>query len=182
VKNRNHIILILFLILVLLSSSSYGVNEDKINIDLFVMSMCPFGIQSQNVIVPIVKQLDEKFKVNIFFVATENSDSVNNVNKENSTEENKPITYRNDGACVNDPQKSSGRFSSLHGQKEVIEDIRQLLIIKYFEKQYYDYLLMRNKDIENSNPVEIMKSLGIDSKACCQCITYDFYKRSAYRR
>lgn len=155
---------ILLLILIALPYFSLGVEGDQIKIDLFVMSMCPFGIQTQNIIIPIIKQLGDKVQVNIFFVASENENSKDSSGTENAVEQGEPVAYRSDGACVNVGQASTGRFSSLHGNAEVVENIRQLLIIKYYNKQYYDYLMLRNKDIAGSNHLEIMKSLGIDSE------------------
>ncbi|NOQ55956.1 MAG: thioredoxin domain-containing protein [Nanohaloarchaea archaeon] len=41
-----------------------------------------------------------------------------------------------------------GTFSSLHGQKEVNENIRQVCAIKYAEDTYFDYILCQNKNYE----------------------------------
>lgn len=41
-----------------------------------------------------------------------------------------------------------GTFSSLHGQKEVNEDIRQLCAIEYAKDTYFDYILCQNKNYE----------------------------------
>jgi len=52
-------------------------------------------------------------------------------------------------------------FKSLHGQAEVEENIRQLVIEKYDPQRLFDYLLCRTKDYERSwEPCA--KSLGLD--------------------
>ena len=56
----------------------------------------------------------------------------------------------------------AGNFNSLHGPKEVEEDMRQLLIGKYFQEKLGDYLLQRGKDIENTDWKTVAGGLGID--------------------
>lgn len=156
------ILIIFCFCFILLPPRSYSENQE-VNIDLFIMSMCPFGIQSEEVLLPIIKKLPEQFKLNIYFVASENSNRDNSEVTEKTEQPVVPQPARNDEACINSEVSSSGRFSSLHGENEVIEDIRQLLILKYFKNQFIDYVLLRNKDIEKTDPATIMKSLGIDS-------------------
>jgi predicted DsbA family dithiol-disulfide isomerase len=136
--------------------------DNGITMDLFVMSMCPYGTQAQNIIIPIVKDLKDKIHLNIFFIATENTKNKTPVENKNEADNKRPVSQPQE-LCINSAQQSSGKFSSLHGQKEVTEDIRQLVIIKYFKEKYYDYLAIRNQNIESSDPVVIMKSVGIDS-------------------
>lgn len=136
--------------------------DNDLEMDLFVMSMCPFGTQAQNMIVPIVKDLKEKIHLNIYFIATENTENKTAAGNKNDTDTARPASQPQ-GICINNALKTSGKFSSLHGEKEVSEDIRQLVIIKYFKDKYYDYLLIRNQNIESSDPILIMKSVGIDA-------------------
>lgn len=44
-------------------------------------------------------------------------------------------------------EPSPGVFQSLHGQREVEENIRQLCIKKYYDDKHFDYILCRNEDI-----------------------------------
>ncbi|MBW6462372.1 MAG: hypothetical protein K0B07_04975 [DPANN group archaeon] len=53
-----------------------------------------------------------------------------------------------------------GTFSSLHGQKEVDENIRQVCAIKYAEDTYFDYILCQNKNYEAG------QDLGTTWKTC----------------
>ena len=142
----------------------FSAEETKeICMDLFVMSMCPYGIEAQNNIIPIVKDLKERINLNIFFIASENDKQTIVENSSNNDNDKVKATSQLQGACINNTQPTSGKFSSLHGEMEVTEDIRQLVIIKYFKDKYLDYLILRNKDIQNSDPILIMKSIGIDA-------------------
>ena len=52
-------------------------------------------------------------------------------------------------------------FSSLHGSAEWEEDIRQLLIAKYYPKKFWKYLEIRNKDYRSSRWDKAMEEAGI---------------------
>lgn len=81
----------------------------KAEVDIYVMSMCPYGAQALNGLIPAVKELNNKskeVKLNVYFIASE----------------------------------ENGTFSSLHGEEEVQEDLRQVCVIKYYPKNWQDYV------------------------------------------
>ena len=53
-------------------------------------------------------------------------------------------------------------FSSMHGSGEWEEDVRQLLIAKYYPEKLWKYLEIRNKDYRSSRWDKAMKEAGID--------------------
>lgn len=53
-------------------------------------------------------------------------------------------------------------FQSLHGSAEWEENIRQLLIAKYYPKKLWKYLEIRNKDYRSSRWDKAMKEAGIN--------------------
>ena len=55
-------------------------------------------------------------------------------------------------------------FTSLHGSPEWEEDVRQLLIAKYYPKKLWQYLAIRNKDYRSSRWDKAMEEAGIDPK------------------
>ena len=55
-------------------------------------------------------------------------------------------------------------FSSLHGPAEWEENIRQLLIAKYYPNKFWKYLEIRNKDYRSSRWDKAMEEAGINSK------------------
>ena len=55
-------------------------------------------------------------------------------------------------------------FNSLHGSGEWEENIRQLLIAKYYPEKFWKYLEIRNKDYQSSRWDKAMDEAGINSK------------------
>jgi predicted DsbA family dithiol-disulfide isomerase len=73
----------------------------------------------------------------------------------------------------------SGAITSMHGQGEVDEDIRELCAIKYYKKdnKFLDYILCRNKNIRDANWKECTGGNGIDTKKIETCSTGDEGKK-----
>jgi len=59
-------------------------------------------------------------------------------------------------------ETKDGGFSSLHGQPEVEENRRQLIVSRHFKAQFYDYLLERAKDYYSDDWQSPAKLAGID--------------------
>ena len=106
----------------------------KPTLELFVMSYCPFGVQAEEKIIPIVKQFGDKIDFKLRFIA-----------HEKHTPAPEDITP----------------FISLHGYPEVAESIRQLLIAQEFPDQYLDYILCRGEKLDKSWEA-CAEKLGID--------------------
>ena len=95
----------------------------KPTLELFVMSYCPFGVQAEEKIIPIVKEFGEQIDFKLQFIAQEKAEpSVHDITP----------------------------FTSLHGYPEVAENIRQLLIAQEYPDRYLDYILCRGKKLEKS--------------------------------
>ena len=103
-------------------------------LELFVMSYCPFGVQAEEKIIPIVKEFGDKIDFKLQFIAQE---------KEAPSAQD--ITP----------------FTSLHGYPEVAENIRQLLIAQEYPDKYLDYILCRGKKLDKSWE-NCAEKLGID--------------------
>ena len=106
----------------------------KPTLELFVMSYCPFAIQAEKQIIPIVKKFGDKIDFKLRFIAQEKD--------EISSHDITP-------------------FVSLHGYPEVAENIRQLLIAQEYPDKYLDYLLCRGKKL-NKSWEDCARKLGID--------------------
>lgn len=106
----------------------------KPTLELFVMSYCPFGVQAEEKIIPIVKKFGEKIDFKLRFIAQEKDNP--------SSQEITP-------------------FTSLHGYPEVAENIRQLLIAQEYPDRYLDYILCRGEKLEESWE-ECAEKLDID--------------------
>ena len=106
----------------------------KPTLELFVMSYCPFGVQAEEKLIPIVQEFGDTIDFKLQFIAQE---------KEAPSAQD--ITP----------------FTSLHGYPEVAENMRQLLIAKAYPAQYLDYILCRGKKLDKSWEACAQK-LGID--------------------
>jgi hypothetical protein len=106
----------------------------KPTLELFVMSYCPFGVQAEEKLIPIVKEFGNKIDFKLQFIAQE---------KEAPSAQD--ITP----------------FTSLHGYPEVAENIRQLLIAQEYPDRYLDYILCRGKKLDKSWE-DCAEKLGID--------------------
>ena len=106
----------------------------KPTLELFVMSYCPFGVQAEEKIIPIVKKFGDAIDFKLQFIAQEQEDP--------------------------SPQDIS-LFTSLHGYPEVAENIRRLLIAQEYPDKYLDYILCRGKKLNKSWEACAQK-LGID--------------------
>jgi len=106
----------------------------KPTLELFVMSYCPFGVQAEEKLIPIVKKFGESIDFKLQFIAQEK--------EELSLQDITP-------------------FMSLHGYPEVAENIRQLLIAQEYPEKYLDYILCRGKRLDKSWE-NCAEKLGID--------------------
>ncbi len=106
----------------------------KPTLELFVMSYCPFGVQAEEKLIPIVKEFGDKIDFKLQFIAQEK--------EEPSKQDISP-------------------FTSLHGYPEVAENIRQLLIAREYPDRYLDYILCRGKKLDKSWE-DCAQKLGIE--------------------
>ena len=106
----------------------------KPTVELFVMSYCPYGVQAEEKIIPIVKKFGDQINFKLQFIAQET--------EEPSAQEITP-------------------FTSLHGYPEVAENIRQLLIAQEYPDRYLDYILCRGRKLDKTWE-DCAQKLGID--------------------
>jgi len=111
-------------------------------LDLFVMSMCPFGTMAENAMKEVLNAFGSDMKFELHFIADDNGD---------------------------------GTFRSLHGQKEVDEDIRQSCIIKYYPETYMNYIWCVNKDYTNAANIweDCAKNVSMDVNKIKSCFEGD---------
>ena len=106
----------------------------KPTLELFVMSYCPYAVEAEKKIIPIVKEFGDRIDFKLQFIAQEK--------QEPSAQDITP-------------------FTSLHGYPEVAENIRQLLIAQEYPDRYLDYILCRGKKLNKSWEV-CAEKLGIN--------------------
>lgn len=110
---------------------------EKPEIELFVMSQCPFGTIAENAMYPVYKLLKDNMDFKLYFIASKTEDG----------------------------------FSSLHGQPEVDEDIRQICIMDKYPNKYFSYIQCVNEDYINPDEVweDCAEEFGIDVQEITDC-------------
>lgn len=131
---------------------------DKPAVDFYVMSFCPYGQQFENNFYPVVQALGDEFTATPHFVIYSNYGS----------------GYPN--YCIDKENK----YCSLHGIKELNEDVRQMCVWKYFPNKFWEYLMAINSNCNSGNIEECWegqaKALGIDTSVISTCFSSEATK------
>jgi hypothetical protein len=118
-----------------LAPQIYFEREKKTNeLDIFIMSQCPFGIQALTQILEARqdKKVSEDVRLNVHYLVTRTGES--GLPKPPEELKGNPSDY----------------FQSLHGVSELEEDVRELVILKYFPEKFPAYFLERSKQPASS--------------------------------
>ena len=122
-------------------------------VELFVMALCPFGMQAEGALAPAVKAFGDEIDFRLYFIADE------------ASTERLAVTQRPGRrpgpSCEGAPAEGTGPFRSLHGDAEVAEGIRQTVMMALYPDRYYDYILLRNRDIGSDNWEACARTVGI---------------------
>ena len=110
----------------------------RVELNLFVMSHCPWGVRAEDVIIPVVRSLKPLVDLRLYFIGDENP-----------------------GEAANNTQ----RFSSMHGEPEVADDLRQVCAKQLAPEQYLDYILERNKTISDEHWQDAATRAGLSADA-----------------
>ena len=108
----------------------------KPEVELFVMSYCPFGVQAEQELLPFFETYGDTIDFKLRFI----------IRKEETPAEN-----------------ASGdiRFTSLHGEPELMENKRQMVIAELYPEKFFDYLLCRADHLQEAW-VHCAKDVGLD--------------------
>lgn len=93
----------------------------KPQVELFVMSYCPFGVTAEEELLPFFRKYGDTIDFKLRFIANEADDA--------------------DGELA---------FTSLHGAAEVFEDLRQMVIAELYPDKFFDYLLCRASHLQGA--------------------------------
>lgn len=105
----------------------------KPQVELFVMSFCPFGVQAEEELLPFIEKYGEAVDFNLRFIAN----------------------------LVDEAGSDESKFTSLHGEVEVIENLRQIAVSQLYPDQFFDYLLCRAKHLESAW-TQCAEKVGLD--------------------
>lgn len=129
-----------------------GAKEVPNQLDLWVMSQCPFGVKAENAIINARAQnaIPASTKINLRYIVSESRDG-------------------------------KKTWQSLHGEPELTENIRQLAIQKTWPEKFWKYLEVRNLDYKSDdwktaattaglNPTEVEAKMDLGRKLMAQDI------------
>ena len=125
-----------------LAPQIYPDRDKKQNqLDLFIMSQCPFGIQAATGVLQAIqnKKVPANLRFNVHYLVSRTS--------------NPPSDLKGN---------PSDFFLSLHGISELEEDVRELIILKYFPDKFPAYFLERSKQPGSSLWENAASIAGID--------------------
>ena len=97
----------------------------KPEVELFVMSFCPYGVQAEQELLPFFEKYEDRIDFKLRFIVNEKDASTENTSGEIA-------------------------FTSLHGEPELIENKRQMVIAKLYPDKLFDYLLCRADHLEEA--------------------------------
>lgn len=102
-------------------------------LEVFIMSHCPFGVKAVESLIDYM--------------------NLGKIDKSNIS-----IHYIGD---VYENQDGSYIFNSLHGDEEWKENMRQLLILKYYPDKFWEYMKIRVKNYTANDWQDLLKEVGI---------------------
>ncbi|MCO4783680.1 MAG: hypothetical protein KC646_15240 [Candidatus Cloacimonetes bacterium] len=146
----------------------------KVDLDLYVMSQCPFGIKAENKIFPLVKKYKDFLNLNLRFIAT---DVQGKLNPDKAAEKKKVDVPKKEEPKSGEPGckadfdlDPNAKFQSLHGKSEVDENIIQILVGEFYPDQQLDFILERNKSIYKDWKL-VAKKFGMDVEKISKAFT-----------
>ena len=116
----------------------------KPEVELFVMSYCPYGVQAEQELLPFFEKYGDTINFKLRFIVGKEEASVENAGGD--------IT-----------------FTSLHGEPELIENKRQMVIAELYPGKLFDYLLCRADHLQEAW-VNCAKDVGLDVERIARAV------------
>ncbi len=113
-------------------------------VELFVMSYCPYGVDAERELLPFFEKYGDSIDFKLRFIVNE---------KDTSTE-----NTRGDIA-----------FTSLHGEPELIENKRQMVIAELYPDKLFEYLLCRADHLQEAW-VNCANDVGLDASRIAEAV------------
>ena len=125
----------------------------KVEMDLFVMSLCPYGMAAEQILLPLAERFADQVELKIYFIADEAGKAAP-----------QPALGRQErpGCTASSSTSGDGPFLSLHGQEEIDEGRRQLIVRADHPEHYHSYLLCRSRQGPEKDWTDCARLAGID--------------------
>lgn len=120
-------------------------------VQLFVMSFCPYGNQAEELMMPVIELLKDKANIELHYVIYSN--------------------YRDGGPnyCLDKENK----YCSMHGIQELNQDVREFCVQKYQKDKFWSFVKEINKNCSakdvDSCWENIAKKVGLNTQQIKTC-------------
>ena len=135
-----------------------GEGAGVLGLELFVMSLCPYGMQAEEALIPLAARLAPQLDLRIHFIADEADRAESAPAPRSSGRSDRP-------GCAAIRASGDGPFQSVHGQPEIDEGRRQLIARDDYPGQYAAYVLCRGRHGPDSDWEACARAVGIDPAA-----------------
>ncbi|MBO0939502.1 T9SS type A sorting domain-containing protein [Fibrella sp. HMF5335] len=106
--------------------------QPTLNVELFVMSQCPFGVQAETALIPLLDEFGSRLHFQLYYIVAPAAPS------------------------------SLQPYRSLHGPTEVAENVRQLVIADRFPARWLAYLAARATNYQTDDWQQAARQVGLD--------------------
>jgi len=131
--------------------------SEKPEVDLFVMSYCPFGNQAEELMAPVADLLGDNANIELHYVVYNNYAS----------------GYPE--YCIDEENK----YCSMHGIQELNQGVRELCVQKYDSDKLWDFVKEMNEGATSEDADNkwkgIAESLNIDTDKIADCQEKEFF-------
>lgn len=122
---------------------------ERVALDLFVMSLCPFGMEAERALLPWARHLADHVELRIHYIADEIGDSTARAEtgppSAAAASDARGAPPTRTGCSAKQGARGDGPFASLHGQEEIDESCRQLILGEDSEERLHAYLVCRSR-------------------------------------
>ena len=109
-------------------------------VQLFVMSFCPYGNQAEELMMPVAELLGDKINIQLHYIVSESTD---------------------------------GKYTSLHGEQEAHQDLRELCVQKYQKDKFWKFVKEINENCDPQNVdskwEKVANGIGINVQEIKDC-------------
>jgi len=140
--------------------------EERVRLDLFVMSLCPYGMEAERAMLPLARHLADHVELRLHYIADEARDSTAQVDtwsgRDAGASDVPEAPPARAGCSARQVATSTGPFSSLHGQEEIDESCRQLILAEDSQERLHEYLLCRSLGGPRGDWRVCAREVGVD--------------------
>ena len=127
--------------------------QSRAALELFVMSLCPYGMEAEQALLPLLEGFGDQVHLTVYYIANE---------QDQAKPQHTRTRPQERAGCTGQESSGEGPFVSLHGQPEIDEGRRQLIARQDFPQAYLPYLLCRSRQGPSGDWQACAVAAGLD--------------------